>query len=199
MSSLTTPKRSYNKSKLHSCCKNVLGQLLYSAGEHKPALIQIMKAASYDVPQRTQRRWLRSVHDHGTSLQPLSRSGRHKKLNEEQELLVTGFISSQIENKCPVSNSEVKEFIQHRLGIDLNLRTVQQHSRKLGFSSQKTRTRTRGFKELQDDLAIMYLDFLVNEAHPIFSALPRAKIASIDFTYTTHNHDGVRRLGYQGG
>lgn len=196
---VTGRKRSYNQAQLSSCCKNLLGELLFAAGEHRAVVQQVMSKAGLHVPERTQRRWINQTQAVGFAVHTASSSGRPTLLSPDHKKLVLGFIANAIDSNNPVNNKEVQDFICNKLGVSVSHNTVCRLTKELGFSSQRPRLRTAGYPLLIKDLAPLYLDFITETAHPMFAKLERSQIASIDFTYTTHHHDTQKKLGYTGG
>lgn len=199
-SSSDASKKRYRKHGLNDCCKNLIGMFLNSTKEStRQAIRDGLKEFDIDVPRQTLSTWKKQYQHHGSAISPSKQTGAEGVIGTTVEALAMGYIVDSIERHIPITNKEVHKWVQTEAKIQCSMTTVWRLVRANGFSVHQARTKGVGLKQLADERAKVYYEYLLEVAQNIFLSYPRSQVASIDFTYTSHQTRVQKVVGYKGG
>ena len=203
MASSTDPQfeeETFGSHKLGSCCKNLIGMLLNSKDETISEAIKAgLKEFNFNIPKQTLHNWKRLYSERGHAISPCKQTGMKKTIGTRTEVVLVGMVSNAIENHISMTHTEAHKWLCREVGVKCSLATVWRVLRSNGFSSQQGRVKGCGVKELADERASIYMQFLQEEAKDIYANYAKSNIASIDFTYTSYRSHTPLLLGYTGG
>lgn len=185
--------------KLTKEVKNFLGSFLLANPDLRPRVHTFLETYGTPVPMSTLYHWSRNTKAHGTAIKVDNKAGRKKAMTKEEEHLLAGYVVNSFFVHEPVNVQEAHKFINQEVGVNVCAETVRRRLRDMGFSLKETTIKTGGFLGSTETRANTMLKFLKEEAFPIIQSYGSSKLASIDFTYTSHRKDRRKSLGIRGG
>ena len=137
-----------------------------------------------DVTARTIKNWAYTFRDRGSVERPSSNVGRPRKLSEQEEEIVLGFVITRNRQFEKVTCRCVQVFIQAQFGIPVSPEYARLFLVNHEFSSRAAQTK-RKTKDLSVDVQTkVYLKYSRWARENVFAKYARSRIASIDCTYT---------------
>jgi transposase len=148
-----------------------------------------------DIPESTLTRWVSQLEDTGHAISVDKKSGRKASLGDEEKRLMIGFILDQNEKNQRVKIATVQTFLRDEVGVELGKTAVQQYITNCGFSSQKLKTKSKGYTLDMAALVDIAWEWLNCQWISGVLNTPRERICSIDLVFTGHRTDHL--TGYR--
>ena len=202
--------RAGTKRKLTESQKTLVGEL-YSVcdttGVKKVDVIKMLQHLDYDVKTRTVQDWMKRVKAGESAIREDKASGRPLGLDEDESMLLIGFILHREQTKNNASRKEAIDFVDEFLGKKMDKTTLTRFLSRYDFALKVENTSRNKNAMSYDNIATEYEQF-VKMAHQlefkhggtIWEQGKGHKVGSIDFTYTSHQRGNVQKLiGLQGG
>jgi transposase len=151
--------------------------------------------AGYKVPPATISRWLVNLDKHGAALPGGGERGRPRLLSDEQERLFVGYILWRNANNLLVSLEMVRAYIFNSLGVEAEKGTVQGWIVEQGFTSQKMKRKSQGYKLDRTEMTDLAFEWLKKH----WRMLQEGEVWCIDCAFLGHRLDVFYSYAVAGG
>ena len=152
------------------------------------SVLELFRAASYDVPATTLSKWLRNMDSTLQAVPRGSGGGRLPLLDVGDQDLLSGFILHCIASHVEVHLNTVVEFLRVQLSITMTEPAAYQYITALGFSSLKLHHRSKSYVRQADQLVEKYYEWLLRHRINVEPSL----VCSMDCTFTSHRQGDPR-------
>ena len=147
----------------------------------------------------TFKRWKKRFKEKGQSTPQLKRTGRKRKLKDEEIDILVGWVLSQNATHKEVHLDDVCDFVRRSFEVSIVVETARQLLHLGGFRCYVTQNSSSGYKLSETELKSLIVEW-INAARRdgLFPGDP-SKLASIDFTFTGHRTDRRTTYSAKGG
>lgn len=193
------PKAAYPATSIDASCRNMLGRLLWAAGQvglKTGKFFRMVKTAGYSASESSMHRWRASVDSGNLPISPAKMSGRPRIVSAVIQELLFGFVLDQNAKNLPVERRDGVRFLRKALGRKVSKETIGRIFKKLGLVRKWMRNRTAGYQKTDAELVDMYNEFIKKCRREKRFA---ATFASLDLTTTTHRNDRKKTYALSGG
>ena len=108
---------------------------------------------------------------------------------------MVGFVVHQNDNNKKIERHDVLEFCAAVFQKEISQKSAGNYLKRFGFSYKIAMSKTAGYSVTDDDLAILYMDWLARVRQAKWLDRRPSKVYSIDFTYTKQNQKIQRSWG----
>jgi hypothetical protein len=157
---------------------------LEKVGVHRDLVLNAMRVAGYAPSERTVRRHKERVRSGEEVLASNKASGRPPSLDEAEREVCAGFVLAQNVARKEVHLADYVRFVSEHFGVELSSSTATRYLEQTGFRSRIVKSKASGF--MLDAAAECKLMLHWVKMHRELLTTSRAKLASLDFTYTGH-------------
>ena len=150
---------------------------------------QVLAAAGYQVKESTFRTWIREFEATGCVGVPQKGSGAVSLLNSNQKAVMAGWVLTCNKTGTSVHLADYVTACLTIFEVEISEPTAARYLQQTGFSCHAVQLKATGFTLDQDVLERMLWDWVVKCRTDGFFAVPKSRIGSIDFTFTSHRKD----------
>lgn len=187
--------------KLSVQTKTVLYQLYaqqHSTGKTLTSFLADLAAIGHPVPKRTFQQWGHNIERQGSAGSLAKASGRPNALDDEQLLILSGFIFLSNDEGREVHLLDYVNTAKEVFDVDISTATASRYLRAWGFCSKVTQRKQGALKQDRQVLAKMMWQWVQDHQIPSTFARKRSLLCSVDFTYTGHRTDRRTSFAYSG-
>ena len=120
-------------------------------------------------------------------------------LSESQEHVVVGYVVTLILEGKEAQPRTVTDFVLEHFGSTYSEKSAKRLLRRYGFSYRKVQTKSKGFTFDEEVMVDLYFEFVSSIQTEDFVCQPRWRVASIDFTHTSHRTRADHSWAISGG
>ncbi len=162
-----------------------IGEAFVQTGGTAVAFSSLCSEAGFSVPPSSLSRWRANIDEHGNALPGGGNRGRPRALDDEQTRRFVGFILFRNANNLCVALADVRGYICDSLLVDASESAVHNWLKEQGFTSQKMKRKSGGYKLSRTEMTDMAFEWLKKE----WRMLKRGEIWCIDCTFLGHRLD----------
>ncbi len=157
-----------------------------------------LSEAGIEVSERQLDRWVARVSLDESAVSTEKLTGAPVALERVQQDISSGWVLEQLEGGVAVHLQPFCDFILAHFNIKIALSTALLYLNEDGFTSRTLQKKSKGFTVDLEQLR-SHLWKWVSSHQNQFKIIPRSKLASIDFTFTSHRTDRGSGFGIKGG
>ena len=202
----TTPnnkKTQYGAAQLSVCCKNVVARFVRSLKKRKvksKVILKSLKDSNININKRTFQRWSLALKSESRRVGSETKlSGRPRILNDEEEVLLAGFVMENYVTNKSLSLITIKTFLEDKFGKILSVPSISRILRSLGFTRLKKTKKVNKIAPSLNSLIQTAFDYLTEFRDKIFPGVNRKGVLSIDACFSNGNIDDNYAYGPKGG
>ena len=182
---------------IHPIARDTIGRItlaLKKQGMKKGVIHSVLKNAGFDIPKSTLRRWENHINSKGEAFIQDKQTGKQRKVTEEQEHLLVGFVLFQNDSNKEVHLKTICSWFLKHFNLKISETTVHRYLTRNGFSSRVMQSKTSGYRVDYNTLAEIAEKWVQGRIDDGVFEKDRSLLCSIDFTFTSHRTH--RRTSY---
>ena len=193
-------KRKYSAALLDNSEKTLIARLciaLKSYGITQQLFLKILNDIDVDVDTRTMDRWKHNINNGIDVISTEKNSGRISLLDREQLDVAAGFVLSQNIHGKPVHVIDYQKFVKDSIGVELSDSTARSYLKADGFSYKSMKNKGKSFSVDTNALTRDLWNWVQKQDFTTVHTY-RQRLASIDFTFTSHRTEKISGFAVTG-